>query len=115
MSEFVHVADIGDVPDPGRILVEVDDRPIALFHVASKFYALDDVCTHDGGPLVNGELYGYEIACPRHGARFDIRDGQVLSMPATKSTASHEVRVDGERVMVRIKEEGTEAQRHKGT
>jgi 3-phenylpropionate/trans-cinnamate dioxygenase ferredoxin component len=104
MTEFHFAAKAADIPDPGKLLVEVDERLIALFHVQGRFYALDDVCTHDGGPLVEGDLCGYEIACPRHGARFDIRDGRVLCMPATKPTAAHEVRVVGGDVQVRIKE-----------
>ena len=104
MSEFVFAAKVSDVPNPGRKLVIVDDHLVALFQVDGSFYALDDVCTHDGGPLADGELCGFEIACPRHGARFDIRDGRALTMPATKATNAHEVRVDGDRVLVRIKE-----------
>jgi 3-phenylpropionate/trans-cinnamate dioxygenase ferredoxin subunit len=105
MSEFVVAANTSDIPDPGKALVEVGDRLVALFHVQGRFYALDDVCTHDGGPLAEGRLAGYEIACPRHGARFDVRDGRVLSMPATMPTVSHEVRVEGDNVLVRLRDE----------
>ena len=104
MSDFHFAAKTTDIPDPGKKLVEVEDRLVALFHVGGQFYAIDDVCTHDGGPLGEGELHGYEIACPRHGARFDIRDGRVLSMPATVPTVAHEVRVEGEDVMIRLNE-----------
>ena len=104
MSEFTRVASVGDISDPGRMLVEVDDRMIALFHVAGKFYAIDDVCTHDGGPLAEGTLEGFTIACPRHGAKFDIRDGRVLSMPATQPTVAHDVKVEGNDVFVRVNE-----------
>ena len=104
MSDFVRVASVGDLPDPGRMLVEVDDRMVALFHVGGNFYAIDDVCTHDGGPLAEGRLEGFAIACPRHGAKFDIRDGRVLSMPATMPTVAHDVKVEGGGVFVRVKE-----------
>jgi 3-phenylpropionate/trans-cinnamate dioxygenase ferredoxin subunit len=104
MSDFIRVASVAEVPDPGRILVEIDDRLIALFHVAGHFYAIDDVCTHDGGPLAEGQLEGFAIACPRHGAKFDIRDGRVLSMPATKPTVAHEVKVEGDAVSVRLRD-----------
>ncbi len=104
MSEFTRVASVGDISDPGRMLVEVDDRMIALFHVAGKFYAIDDVCTHDGGPLAEGTLEGFTIACPRHGAKFDIRDGRVLTMPATQPTVAHDVKVEGNDVFVRVNE-----------
>ncbi|MDA8043175.1 MAG: Rieske 2Fe-2S domain-containing protein, partial [Pirellulales bacterium] len=82
MSEFIHAANVGDVTDPGKMLVEIDGEMIALFHVGGSFYAIDDVCTHDGGPLVDGDLQDCTIACPRHGAKFDIRTGSALLMPA---------------------------------
>jgi 3-phenylpropionate/trans-cinnamate dioxygenase ferredoxin subunit len=104
MSDFVRVAAVAEIPDPGKQLVEVGDRLLALFHVGGKFYAIDDVCTHDGGPLAEGELVGFTIACPRHGAQFDIRDGRALTMPATQPTVAHEVKVEGDGVFVRLKE-----------
>ncbi len=102
MADFIPVAKTTEVPDPGSTLVEVDDRLIVLIHAAGHWYALDDVCTHDGGPLSDGPLNAEEgtIACPRHGAKFDIRTGAALTMPAIKPTVAHEVKVDGERVLV---------------
>lgn len=104
MADFIAVAKTTEVPDPGSTLVEVDDRLIVLIHAAGHWYALDDVCTHDGGPLSDGPLDAAEgtIACPRHGAKFDIRTGAALTMPAIKPTVAHEVKVDGERVLVRL-------------
>lgn len=102
MSDFVPVAKTTDISDPGRLVVDVDERLIVILHVGGEFFAIDDVCTHDGGPLGEGTLDGYSIACPRHGAKFDIRTGNALTMPATRPTKAHEVRVDGERVLVRL-------------
>jgi len=101
MNEYTRVAKVTELADPGKMVVEIDDQLVALFHVGGKFYALDDVCTHDGGPLAEGELDGCEIICPRHGARFDIRDGRALTMPATAPTTRHEVKVEGGEVFVR--------------
>jgi 3-phenylpropionate/trans-cinnamate dioxygenase ferredoxin subunit len=104
VAEFVPVAKTSEVPDPGSTLVEVDDRLVVLIHAAGHWYALDDVCTHDGGPLSDGPVDPAEgtIACPRHGAKFDVRTGAAVTMPATKPTVAHEVRVDGEQVLVRL-------------
>ncbi len=103
MPEFVRVAAIGEIPDPGKTLVEVDGEMIALFHADGQFYAIDDVCTHDGGPLADGELRNHTIACPRHGAKFDIRTGAALTMPAVRPTRAHDVKVEDGGVWVRLR------------
>jgi 3-phenylpropionate/trans-cinnamate dioxygenase ferredoxin subunit len=105
VSEFFKVCKTADVPDPGKTVFEVDDHFIVLIHLDGEFYALDDACTHDGGPLGDGFLEGSQIICPRHGARFDVRTGQALSMPAVQATTAHVVKVEGDDVFVRIREE----------
>jgi 3-phenylpropionate/trans-cinnamate dioxygenase ferredoxin component len=104
LSEFVFAANVSEVDDPGSMLVEIDDRLVVLIHAAGHWYALDDVCTHDGGPLSDGPIDAAEgtIACPRHGAKFDVKTGAALTMPATKPTVAHEVKLEGDRVLVRL-------------
>jgi len=102
MSDFIPVAKVSEIPDPGKKLVEVEERLVVVIHAAGQFYAIDDVCTHDGGPLGEGELDGFEISCPRHGAKFDVRDGRALTMPATQATASHEVKLAGDEILVKL-------------
>ncbi len=104
MSDFVPVAKVSEIPDPGRQLVEIDDWLVVLLHVGGEFFAIDDVCTHDGGPLGEGVLDDHTIACPRHGAQFDIRTGRALTMPATRATAAHDVKVIGDDVLIKLKE-----------
>jgi 3-phenylpropionate/trans-cinnamate dioxygenase ferredoxin subunit len=103
MHEFRRVLDVNEVPDPGKTLVEVDGEMVALFHVEGAWYAIDDVCTHDGGPLADGELRDFRIACPRHGAKFDIRTGAALTMPAVRATRAHDVKVEDAAVWVRLR------------
>jgi 3-phenylpropionate/trans-cinnamate dioxygenase ferredoxin subunit len=105
MPTFVKVARCPEVPAGGKKLAEVDGRPIALFNVDGKYFAIDDVCTHDGGPLAEGELSGCEIMCPRHGARFDVRTGKALSMPATEPVAVHATEIRGDDVYVALSDE----------
>ena len=102
MSDFVSVCKVGDIPDPGKQVVEVGERYVVMFHVDGRFYALDDLCTHDGGPLADGLLEGCEIECPRHGARFDVKTGHALSMPAIEPVTAHDVelREDGNYVAI---------------
>jgi metal-sulfur cluster biosynthetic enzyme/nitrite reductase/ring-hydroxylating ferredoxin subunit len=100
VAGFQRVIDVCDVPDPGKALVEVGEEMVALFHVGGEWFAIDDVCTHDGGPLADGEL----CACPRHGAKFDIRTGAALTMPAVRPTRAHDVRVEEGSVWVRLRD-----------
>ncbi|MEL7496117.1 MAG: non-heme iron oxygenase ferredoxin subunit [Planctomycetota bacterium] len=102
MSEFIQVATTADLAECERILVEADDRLVILFRAGGQYYCLDDVCTHDGGTLSDGSYENGEIKCPRHGARFDIRTGEAMCMPATEPTAVHEVKVDGDAILVKI-------------
>ena len=102
MNDFIKVATVSEISDPGKLTVECDDEIVVVFHVDGKFYCIDDVCTHDGGPLGDGELMDCAVACPRHGAKFDIRTGKALTMPATLDTRSHEVKVDGDDILVKI-------------
>ena len=78
-------------------IVEVAGRRIAVGRVQGQLFAFDDVCTHDNGPLGQGTLDGYEVECPRHGARFDIRDGRAVCLPAIRGIRTYRVTVqDGE-------------------
>lgn len=106
MPDFFPVASVTDVPDPGTLLVEVGERLVALIHAVGHFYALDDICTHDGGPLSDGPVDAARctIACPRHGAKFDLHTGAALTMPATKPTRAHEVKVEGGQVFIRLRD-----------
>ncbi len=101
MDDFVKVATLDELPPGGRKLVEIEDVRIALFNLDGELYAIEDVCTHDGGPLVEGDVIeGCLVECPRHGARFDIRTGAAVRMPAFEPTNTYEVRVDGNDVYV---------------
>lgn len=91
--EFVQIAETAEIKPGERLLFEVDDLPIAVFNVDGKYYAIGDVCTHDDGPLGDGELIDHTIICPRHGARFDIRTGKALTLPAVIDTPWYPVRV----------------------
>ena len=105
MTEFIRAASVSDIPDPGRVILEIEDRMVVLLHVAGEFFCIDDVCTHDGGTLGDGPLDGHSVVCPRHGAMFDIRSGKALTMPATEGIACHEVKVVDDDVLVRLVED----------
>ncbi len=100
--------DIGpaDLNNGERRIVEIDGQAIAVFNIAGSYYAIADVCSHDDGPVAEGELYGTEIECPRHGARFDVRNGKVLSFPAIVDIPSYPVKVEAGEILVGLPPEG---------
>ncbi|MGH2537202.1 MAG: Rieske (2Fe-2S) protein [Candidatus Promineifilaceae bacterium] len=105
MSEFVKVARRSDIPPGERLVVDFDMVSLALFNVEGDYFAIEDVCTHDGGPLAEGKLFDHAIECPRHGAMFDVRDGSVLSMPAVVPIRAYEVRLEGDDILVESPDE----------
>jgi len=98
---FVVVAKVSDVPVGGIKFVEVQGVPVALCRVEDQFFAVGNVCTHDAGPLSGGTLEDHVIECPRHGAKFDVRDGRVLCLPAPLPIPTYEVQVEGEAIKVK--------------
>ncbi len=101
MSDWLDVAPESSLKPGSYKVVDLDDVEIAVFNVDGAFYALEDVCTHDGAQLTGGPIAGAEITCPRHGARFDIRTGAVLSPPAYGPVTTFPVRVAEGMVQVR--------------
>ena len=83
-------------------MVEVSGKKIALFNLEGTYYAIDDTCTHRGGPLSEGELSGKEVTCPWHGAVYDVTTGEVLGPPAPKGVSRYNVRVSGENIEVEV-------------
>ncbi len=94
------VAKFHDIPPATTKRVVVDGVEVLLCNVDGDLYAVADVCTHDGGPLDQGELQGCQIMCPRHGALFDVTTGRALTLPAVMPLETYTVRVDGEDVYV---------------
>jgi 3-phenylpropionate/trans-cinnamate dioxygenase ferredoxin subunit len=91
--EFVEIAPTSELPADERMFVTIEDKPIVIFNIAGNLYAIGDVCTHDEGPLGDGEIEGCDIICPRHGARFDIRTGKTMGLPAVVDIPAYPVRV----------------------
>lgn len=95
MAEFVKVASANEIAPGHGMLVTVKGRDIALFNVDGNFFALSNACTHEEGPLAEGEISGHEVICPWHGAKFDVRTGEVLGPPAYDAVTRYDVRVTG--------------------
>jgi 3-phenylpropionate/trans-cinnamate dioxygenase ferredoxin subunit len=104
MPRFVSIAKTSEIGPGERDMFEIEGLYIAVFNVDGTYYAIEDICSHDDGPLAEGDLHGYEIECPRHGARFDIRSGKVLSMPAVTDIPWFEVRIAGDEIQIGLEE-----------
>jgi 3-phenylpropionate/trans-cinnamate dioxygenase ferredoxin component len=105
MTTWQTVGKTSDVPPERVALFPIGDHEIAVCNVEGEFYAIDNLCTHDGGALEQGELEGNEIECPRHGARFDVRTGQATQLPAFEPVEHHAVRVEGDAIQVAVEHE----------
>ena len=93
-----------ELPSGERLIITFGDDPIVIFNIAGDYYAIADVCTHDDGPLGEGDIEDYQIVCPRHGARFDIRTGQVLALPAVTGVPTFPIRVQGGMIEIGVEE-----------
>ncbi len=101
MADWTRVAPLAEFPPGSRRRVELDGEWVLVFNLGGAFYAIEDLCSHDGGDLAGGELDGCDIVCPRHGARFDIRTGMVTAPPAYEPIAPLPTRVEAGWVEIR--------------
>lgn len=100
MSDFVQVAEVGEIP-PGRIkLVDVGGERVGVANVNGEFHAFSDECTHDGGPLSEGDLEGEIVTCPWHFSRFSVRTGEIVESPAEEIIQVYETKVENDAVFI---------------
>jgi 3-phenylpropionate/trans-cinnamate dioxygenase ferredoxin component len=97
---FYPVANLDEIAPGERLYFDIGDQPIVMINLSGKLFAVGDVCSHDNGPLGDGEVDECEIICPRHGARFDLRTGKATRLPAVKAIPSYPVRIDGNTIQV---------------
>ena len=101
MTDWIDVCAASTLADNENIVVEVDGTDVAIFKIDGQFFAIEDVCTHDGAEIASGELEGDEIICPRHGARFCVKTGAVKSAPAYEDVDTFPVRVEEGQLQIR--------------
>mgnify|MGYP000305888035 CR=1 FL=1 len=101
MTEWIDVCAENALADNENMIVDVDGTEVAIFKIEGQHYAIEDVCTHDGAEIASGELEGDEIICPRHGARFCVKTGEVKCAPAYESVDTFPVQIDNGRIQVR--------------
>lgn len=94
----VNVAKVSDLPEGEAMAIDVGGVAVALFHRPDGWFAIENTCTHRGGPLAEGDVEGHVVTCPWHGGQFDIRDGNLIGPPPTQPVRAFPVVVDGEDV-----------------
>lgn len=103
--EFFEIASVDDLPNGQRLFVEIGERPIVVFNIAGEFFAIGDVCSHDDGPLGDGDITGHTVTCPRHGGEFDVRTGKATMLPAVQDIPAYPVRVEDGKIHVGVPRE----------
>src|ERR687897_319957 len=101
MEDYVKATKGKNIPPSQMKEVEVNGEKICLANVEGKYYAMGNVCTHLGGPLAQGKLEGYEVQCPWHGSRFDVRTGKVVRPPALRSEPTYEIKVEDDNLLLK--------------
>jgi glycine betaine catabolism B len=100
-QDYVKVGEVDDIHPSQTKAVQVGSDTVCVVNIDGKFYAIDNTCTHMGGPLAEGQLEGYEIRCPWHGSKFDVRTGQVTKPPAATPEPIYEVKIDNKDILIR--------------
>ena len=100
MTEWVDIVDKNTIGASEVFVVELEGTEVAIFNVSGEFYAIEDICTHDGSEISTGCVFAHIIECPRHGAQFDIRTGEVLQAPAYEAIRTFPVRVENGMIQV---------------
>jgi 3-phenylpropionate/trans-cinnamate dioxygenase ferredoxin subunit len=100
--EFINIAAVDELTPGERIFATIDGTQIILLNLAGELFAIGDVCSHDGNVLDDAPVEGFEMVCPRHGAHFDVRSGEAISLPAVVDIPAYHVRIRENRIEVGI-------------
>jgi 3-phenylpropionate/trans-cinnamate dioxygenase ferredoxin component len=103
--EYLDIAPASELANGERLFVEVEGRSLVIFNIGDSFFAIGDICSHDDGPVGDGDLEDYNIVCPRHGGEFDVRTGRAVQLPAVVDIPAYPVRVVDGMIQVGIPKE----------
>jgi nitrite reductase/ring-hydroxylating ferredoxin subunit len=100
-ENFAKVAETKEIAPSSMKAVEVEGEKVCIINTEGNYYAIGNICTHVGGPLDEGTLEGYEVECPWHGSKFDVRTGEPTKPPAVRPVPNYEVKIEGNNILVR--------------
>lgn len=102
MAGFQKIAELEEIPQGGGKAFSVAGKRIAVFRIGDELFAIDDTCTHAEASLAEGKVSGCQVACPRHGAKFDLRTGSALTLPAIRPVNTYPVKLEGNLVLINL-------------
>jgi 3-phenylpropionate/trans-cinnamate dioxygenase ferredoxin subunit len=100
--QYFQIADLSELANGEQLYVEIGELELVVFNISGEIFAIGDVCSHDGAPLGDGDMEDFEVICPRHGARFDVRNGKVAALPAVKDIPAYPVRISKGQIEVGV-------------
>ena len=103
--EYVEIAPVSELPNGERLFIEVGGKALVIFNIAGQYFAIGDVCSHDDGPVGDGDLEGFNVVCPRHGGEFDVQTGKALQLPAVVDIPAYPVKVMDGNIFIGIPKE----------
>ena len=103
--EYLDIAPASELPNGERLFVEVESKSLVIFNIADQYFAIGDICSHDDGPVGDGDLEGFNVVCPRHGGEFDVRTGKAVQLPAVVDIPAYPVKVVDGMIQVGIPRE----------
>ena len=103
--EYVEIVPASELPNGERLFFEIEGKPIVIFNIAGQLFSIGDICSHDDGPVGEGDIEGFNITCPRHGGEFDLQTGKAVQLPAVVDIPAYPVRVVDGMIQVGIPRE----------
>ena len=103
--EFYDIAPADELPPGERLFVEIEGQSLVIFNIAGQFFSIADICSHDDGPVGEGDIEGYHVVCPRHGGEFDVRTGKAVQLPVVVDIPAYPVQVRDGNIFIGIPKE----------
>ena len=103
--EYFEIAPASELPNGERLFVEIEGKSLVIFNIAGQFFSIADICSHDDGPVGEGDLEGFNVVCPRHGGEFDVRTGKAVQLPVVVDIPAYPVQVREGTIFIGIPKE----------
>jgi 3-phenylpropionate/trans-cinnamate dioxygenase ferredoxin subunit len=103
--EYIEIAPASELPNGERLFVEIEGKSLVIFNIAGQYFSIADICSHDDGPVGEGDLEGFNVVCPRHGGEFDVRTGKAVQLPVVEDIPAYPVQLRDGNIFIGIPKE----------